>query len=83
MNEYEIDPLQWFSNRELPFKPCHFYITKTPVTSESKKWILNKLRGRYCFVGISGFEEDVLFDINTYPAFEDQAEAVLYELTWS
>lgn len=83
MIEYELDPLQWFTTRELDFKPSHFYLTKTPVTNESKKWIVSKLKGRYCFVGVSGFGEDVLFDINSCPAFEDQGEAVLYELTWS
>jgi|LakMenEpi03Aug12_release.lakeMendotaPanAssembly.Ray.scaffolds.fasta_scaffold2530083_1 hypothetical protein len=83
MTEYEIDPIQWFSQRELTFKPIHFYLTKTPVTTESKKWIVNKLKGRYCFVSVPGFGEDTLFDLDSCPAFEDQGEAVLYELTWS
>lgn len=81
MNEYELDPIQWFGQRELEYMPNHFYVTKTQVTDESKLWIIHKLKGRYVLVSI-GDDFDFM-SFNVFPAFEDKAEAVLYELTWS
>ena len=81
MNEYEIDPNQWFGKRELEFMPKHFYVTKTPLTDESKFWVIHKLKGRYALV--SSDDEFDFMAFNVFPAFEDNAEAVLYELTWS
>lgn len=86
-----LDPQTYFSERELCFKPKHFTIAKTPITTESKNWIYDKLKGRFCLVEIEliiassqenlGYDFDSLMDM--YPAFEDPAEATFYELTWS
>lgn len=78
--KYEIDPVQWFSNRMLERKPAHFYVSKTSLTEESSNWIINKLKGRYSIV--MAFDDDD-FEMLTYPAFEDKTEAILYELIWS
>lgn len=86
MTDLEIHPLTWFREREVKFKPKHFIITKTPITSESRKWIYDKLKGRFAVIHleapISDFD-DLLDMSNQFPAFEDPAEAVFYELTWS
>jgi hypothetical protein len=67
----------WFSERELQISPMHFTKTQTPMTSESKIWILEKLHGRF-----SGyFSTEIAFG-SKCPTFEDPKEAVFYELTW-
>lgn len=84
MIEHEINPQVWFSNRELAFTPKHFVLTKTKLSSESKNWILNKLSGRFSLVQyLDDSTEFVLTGDIWFPAFEDPAEAVLYELYWS
>lgn len=74
MTEYQIDPVVWFGKRELKFFPNHFVPTGTPLSEESRTWLYTKTFGRYCIQHFSGKD---------YPAFENPAEAVLYELTWS
>jgi len=87
MSDYELDILSWFTERQLSYKPKHFVIVKTPLTTESKNWIFEKLRGRFCLLLIEevASANDTLasYAIETYPAFEDPAEATFYELTWS
>ncbi len=85
----EIDPVVWYSEREVTgLTPKHFTRTKTPLTSESKLWIQDNLRGRYCIHHSQLKDETDTFDLVVsalfgYPAFEDPKEAVVYELTWS
>lgn len=87
MNEYEIDPYSWFGERELRFAPPHFIATKTPLTPESKQWILTHLKGRFSIV----FHDDEINDNDLFslinlagsPAFEIPQEAVIYELKWA
>lgn len=84
MTEYQIDPLSWFSERELKHTPKHFVVSKTHLTLESKVWILNKLKGRFSVT----YSEDSIDDLLVFhsmgnPAFEDPKEAIFYELTWS
>ena len=42
MTEYEIDPYIWFADREVEFLPKHFIISNTPLTQESKQWVLGE-----------------------------------------
>lgn len=84
MTEFQIDPTSWFSERELKYTPKHFIVSNTPLTNESKIWILNKLKGRFSVT----FTEDAMDDFLIFhsmgnPAFEDPKEAIFYELTWS
>lgn len=81
MTEYDIDLMTWYSQRQLPFKPKHFILVKTPVTKESELWINNRLSGRFCIAAMHG--QDNFVDIQYFPAFENPQEAILYELTWS
>lgn len=90
MREYQLDPNTWYNERELEFTPKHFTVSKTAITTESKLWILNNLRGRFSIV--SNLVDDpnefytqlvIVNFSNGQPAFEDPREAVLYELTWS
>lgn len=85
MINYELDLISWHTNRFLDFKPKHFVLAKTPVTSESSNWIYTKLRGRFCYVSDNSLNDDDAWSFlnEQYPAFEDPQEAVLYELTWS
>lgn len=71
-----INLYTWFTDRELSFAPDHFVRTTTPVTPESREWILEKLIGRFSLEGSS------ISFIGLMPAFEDPKEAVFYELTW-
>jgi hypothetical protein len=84
-----LNPITWYSNRELQFTPSHFVISKTSLTPESKLWIINNLKGRYSIVSnthdldVSSQLWAVVMHENNTPAFEDPKEALLYELTWS
>lgn len=91
MIDLELDVITWFSERQLTHKPKHFVIAKTPVTEESKRWIFDKLKGRFCLVTVEeivtaydmGSSYDLMSSFDEYPAFEDPGEATFYELTWS
>ncbi len=84
MSEHEINPQLWFGTRELTHTPIHFTVAKTKLSPESKLWILNKLSGRFSSVqSVDDSTEFFITGDTTYPAFEDPAEAVLYELYWS
>jgi hypothetical protein len=81
---YTIDPLVWFANRKINFEPPHYIRAKTPINKESNQWIIEKLRGRYCYVNSTDLSWDqITVRDNKIPSFEDPAEAVFYELTWS
>lgn len=82
--ERELNPVTWYAERELSFTPKHFTISKTPVTIESKLWILHNLQGRYSILSrSSGFSQSLILTLEDVPAFEDPKEAMMYELTWS
>ena len=87
-----VNPLHWFGNRELEYTPKHFTIARTPLTEESKLWILNTLTGRFSVFHAEENIDDIFDSVITVftsanimgrPAFEDPTEAVFYELTWS
>ena len=83
MIEYNIDPYIWFAEREVKFLPKHFTISNTELTIQSKQWVLDNLKGRFCIVhNVS----NQIFLIDFYLgniAFEDPKDAVFYELKWS
>ena len=83
MIEYQLDPITWFSERELTYTPKHFVITTHPCTEESKQWVLDKLSGRFSITYPS--VSNTIFELITPSciAFEDPQEAVFYELKWS
>ena len=94
MNELYIDPFFWFNERQLEIAPPHFTLAKTPLTENSKLWVINNLKGRYSIVYTTANESDSLVNsvsvlIHTVDslygsiAFEDPKEAIIYELTWS
>jgi hypothetical protein len=81
MTEYSIDPYIWFGKREIDFCPKHFILTTTPLTMNSKQWVLDNLRGRFSII-----QSNQLFLIDYYLgniAFEDPKDATFYELKWS
>ncbi len=78
----DINLQTWFVERELNYVPAHFVIVKTPLTEESREWILEKLQGRFAIVVNPTYTPSNL-STHTYAAFEDPKEAVFYELTWS
>ena len=85
MTEYQLDPITWFSERELSYTPKHFIITKHEFTEESKQWVLDKLTGRFSVAPYNTDEDDSLLTLFTsgHLAFEDPQEALFYELKWS
>jgi hypothetical protein len=66
----------WFSERQLDFCPKHFVKCQAPLTTESKLWVYETLKGRFYISDL-----DLWLDSTVY--FEDPQEATLYELTWS
>lgn len=74
----DINLETWFTNRELSVNPKHFTQARTPLTPESKAWILEKLHGRFSRCIPTNFIDAV----GMCPTFEDPKEAVFYELTF-
>ena len=90
MIELELVPEQWFVDRQLSFKPKHFIGTRSQLTKESLNWVVYNLKGRFCLyekpLQNDFGDTDILVSstvINQNIAFEDPAEAVLFELRWS
>lgn len=72
-----------FGNRELTLTPQHFVVATTPLSTESRNWILESTVGRFSIIiKQDSAYEDTAFK-RDFPAFEDPKEAILYELTWS
>jgi hypothetical protein len=81
MTEYKIDPYIWFGKRQVDFCPKHFILVSTPLTVDSKQWVLDNLKGRFCII-----QTNQLFLVEYYlgnVAFEDSKDATFYELKWS
>lgn len=83
MTEFRINVNTWFMKREINIFPIHFVVAKTPITYESKQWILESLRGRFCMITDHGLDSDDSGFPVEFPAFEDPQEAMFYELKWS
>ena len=79
--EYIVNPMVWFAEREMPYPPGHFVAAPTPVTLESKQWVLDNLIGRFSISISSVHVYD--FEIIGTISFEDPKEAMLFELKWS
>lgn len=67
--------------RELNFVPRHFIKCPTPLSFQSKQWVQNKTNGRYAFAPID--IEDRLVTNMHCVFFEDEKDAMLYELLWA
>jgi len=81
MIDYEIDPYIWFGKREVSFYPKHFVLSDTPLTMNSKQWVLDNIKGRFCIVSVS---QIFLVEYNLGNiAFENPKDAMFYELKWS
>lgn len=76
----DINLDQWYVDRELSYIPNHFVRANTPITYESREWILEKLRGRYAMFSSASMGK---YSFESFPAFEDPSEATFYELKWS
>lgn len=84
MTEYEVNPIIWFTEREVTYPPIHFVSAVTPLTAESKQWVLDNLLGRFSITPINIFDLILLTEDNIGSiSFEDPKEATLYELKWS
>lgn len=82
MTDYNVDPIVWFSNRQVDYPPSHFVAATTLLTEESKQWVLNNLRGRYAITQNLGDFLSMLESLGVI-SFEDPSEATIYELRWS
>ena len=83
MIEFQLDPITWFSDRELHYTPKHFVVTSHPCTSESKQWVLDKLSGRFSVTYPIVSNSIIELITPSCISFEDPQEAVFYELKWS
>ena len=83
MIEFQLDPITWFSERELTHTPKHFVVTSKPCTPESKQWVLDKLSGRFSITYPTISTSIIELITPSCIAFEDTQEAVFYELKWS
>jgi hypothetical protein len=76
-----INPITWFSTREVPFVPKHFVKASTPLTTKSLFWVKSTLTGRYSYQ--ANYENSIVFNESMVIFFEDPAELTIYELRWS
>lgn len=84
MSDITINIDTWIGDRQLDFCPKHFIMATTPITTEIKFWVLEKLHGRFYVSANTNFgNRGFLFEADENIYFEDSQEAVLYELTWS
>ncbi len=78
-----VNPYIWYAEREVPHVPPHFIKCPTPVSDDSKFWIMNKTSGRYSFnVAMSTDVQELLLDV-MHVYFENSSDATLYELIWA
>jgi hypothetical protein len=82
MMDYELDPITWFSERELLYTPKHFVISSKPCTTESKQWVLDNLSGRFSLTYSVVQHNHLNIFYNDYIAFENPGDLVFYELKW-
>lgn len=82
MTTYYIDPIIWFAERELSYPPAHFVRASTPLTEESKQWVLDNLRGRFAVL-VDTADFFLSLDSLGSISFEDPKEATIFELKWS
>jgi len=82
MIDYNIDPIVWFADRQVTYPPVHFVMVSTPLTEESKQWVLDHLRGRF---SITMNTADFFLNLDSigHISFEDPKEATIFELKWS
>ena len=86
MDVLDIDPINWFSNREINSNPKHFVIAQAVLSEEARMWVMDKLKGRFTILPVTatgGDGWDNMYTMRSLVSFEDPSEAVLYELTWS
>lgn len=76
-----VNPLLWYSTRELKSPAPHFVKCSTPINDNSLQWVYTKLQGRFSKEDSS--DSDDFFVTTQFISFEDPAEAMLYELRWS
>ena len=77
----DINPLVWFSERELKFVPKHFVRAPTPMSNQSLFWVKTRLSGRYSYQ--PNYDSSVIYSDANIIYFEDPAELTMYELRWS
>lgn len=77
----EINPLVWFSEREVNFLPKHFIKAPTPASTQSIFWVKSMLVGRFSIQ--TEFSSHVIMLDQQSIYFEDPAELTIYELRWS
>jgi hypothetical protein len=78
-----VNPLVWYSTRELKQSPPHFVKCTTPLTDKSLMWVITKLQGRFSKDQVADDDLEFVFVTTYCISFEDSAEAMLYELRWS
>jgi hypothetical protein len=78
-----MNPLIWYTDREINIVPPHFIKCPSIVTEDSLFWIRNKTTGRYAL--IDDIESPSLNVISSHKIvyFESQKDATIYELMWS
>lgn len=76
-----MNPLIWYTDRELKIVPPHFVKCPTTVTEDSLFWIRNKTTSRYVLVDDVTTPNVISNEKLVY--FESQKDATIYELMWS
>jgi hypothetical protein len=77
-----MNPLIWYTDREINIVPIHFIKCPSIVTEESLFWIRNKSTSRYVLVDDSPNMSNIISS-DKIVYFESQKDATIYELMWS
>ena len=75
------NPYIWFGQLELTFVPKHFIKCPSTVSIASKYWVINNATGRFAFAEGDERGHSLFNDIYVY--FENNADAIMFELLWS
>lgn len=83
---YTIDPITYFTERKLDFKPSHFIIANISISDttldEITEWIYNNFTGRFFIADVNHLIS--LSKLQQYKiGFEDPQEATYFTLRWS
>lgn len=81
INSFEVNPLDVLKCRELEYLPNHFQTVVIEYSSLDliKKWILNKLQGRYCLTKTILLNEDKI-ENKLVAGFEKHKELTYFML---
>jgi hypothetical protein len=81
---FDLNPIDVLKKRKLGYLPVHFSKIKISdgdlFEGSVEKWVMNKLKGRYCITRTPVIDQEGNLKSATFVAFEDQKELTYFML---